>query len=97
MFHYKSFNWLLDNSCITRRRLVNGVLQESLLDQVLFSNMDMSRDFMTVSPLGKSDHICILFEIKCSNNTESISKVKKNWGKFRKSDIEELGENKLGL
>ena len=81
----------MNDSYVTRRRLVNGILQESLLDQVLVSNVDISRDLKIVSPLGKSDHLGIVFEVKCSNNTDSITNVKDNWGKFSKSDIETLG------
>ena len=65
MFKYKNVQWLLDDSYITRRRLVDGVLQESLLDQVLVSTIDITRDLKIVSPLGKNDHLGIVFEIKC--------------------------------
>ena len=68
MFNYKNLTWLLDDSYVTRRRLVDGKLQESLLDQILVSNIDMSRDFKVVAPIGKSDHMGIIFEIKCNNN-----------------------------
>ena len=71
---------------------MDGVLQESLLDQVLVSNIDITRDLKIVSPLGKSDHLGIIFEIKCSNNTETITKSKDNWGKFSKSDILNCGK-----
>ena len=73
MFHYKNLIWLMDDSYVTRRRLVNGSLQESLLDQVLVSNVDISRDLNIVSPLGKSDHLGILFEVKRSNNLDTIT------------------------
>ena len=92
MFKYKNLQWLMDDSYTTRRRLVDGILQESLLDQVLVSNIDITRDLKIVSPLGKSDHLGIVFEIKCSNNTETLTKSKDNWGKFSKSDIENCGK-----
>ena len=91
MFYYKNLTWLMDDSYVTRRRLVNGSLQESLLDQILVSNVDISRDLNIVSPLGKSDHLGILFEVKCSNNLDTITNVRDNWGKFSKSNIETLG------
>ena len=90
MFNYKNLTWLLDDSYVTRRRLVDGKLQESLLDQILVSNIDMSRDFKVVAPIGKSDHMGIIFEIKCNNNIDTVMRVKKNWGKFSKTDIENI-------
>ena len=63
-----------------------------MLDQVLVSNIDITRDLEIVSPLGKSDHLGIVFEIKCANNTETITKYKENWGKFSKSNIENFGK-----
>ena len=93
MFHYNNLTWLMDDSYITRRRIVSGTLQESLLDQILVSNVDISRDLKIVSPLGKSDHMGILFEVKCSNNSDTITKVKDNWGKFSNADILTLGIN----
>ena len=92
MFNYKHLSWLLDDSYITRRRVVDGVLQESLLDQVLVTNIDATRDLQTVSPLGKSDHVGILFEIKCSNNVETVTRTRPSWGKFDANDIAALGK-----
>ena len=37
LFTEKGMNWSLTNE-VTRRRMVNGALQESLLDQILFTN-----------------------------------------------------------
>ena len=93
MFHYKNLTWLMDDSYITRRRLVNGTLQESLLDQILVSNVDMSRDLRILSPLGKSDHMGILFEVKCRNNIDTITKTRLNWGKMPNVDIETIGKS----
>ena len=72
MFNYKNLTWLLDDSYVTRRRLVDGKLQESLLDQILVSNIEMSR---VVAPIGKSDHMGIIFEIKCNNNIDTVMRV----------------------
>ena len=91
MFNYKNLTWLLDDSYITRRRMVNGILQESLLDQILVSNINISRDLRIVSPLGKSDHMGIVFEIKCNNNIDTVTKLKNNWGKFSRPEIENTG------
>ena len=90
MFNYKKLTWLLDDSHVTRRRLVDGKLQESLLDQILVSNIDMSRDFKVVPPIGKSYQMEIIFEIKCNNNKDTVMRVKKNWGKFSKTDFKNI-------
>ena len=92
MFNYKNLSWLLDDSYVTRRRVVNGIMQESLLDQILVSNDNITRNFNIVSPLGKSDHVGILFEIKCSNNIDTVTRSKTNWGKFDVNDIVNLGD-----
>ena len=84
MFNYKNLTWLLDDSYVTRRRLVDGKLQESLLDQILVSNIDMSRDFKVVAPIGKSDHMGIIFEIKYNNNIDTVMRVKKTGVNFQK-------------
>ena len=69
---------------ITRRRVVDGVLQESTLDQVLCTNCALVNDLSIKSPLGKSDHVSMLIEVNAdiSNNTQFINNDKKhNWGK----------------
>ena len=50
--------WNLINE-ITRHKLVKGVLQESLLDQVLYKNEALVFEVKLLSSLGKSDHFCI--------------------------------------
>ena len=54
MFHNKGLHWLLDNSKITRRRIVNGTLQESRLDQVLVTNPALVHNVSLLSGLGVS-------------------------------------------
>ena len=84
---------VLENGTITRRRLVGDTLQESHLDQVLSSNEDIVLSAETVSPLGKSDHLGILVEIKSKNNIEYIQMQKQNWAKFPVDQICTFGEN----
>ena len=48
---------------VTRRRVVDGKLQESTLDQVLSTNEAIVNDLEIVSPLGKSDHVCFNIEL----------------------------------
>ena len=91
MFYSKNLNWVFDDNVITRRRTVNGALQESLLDQVLVTNLDIVRNTQVVAPLGKSDHVGILCEIKCSNNLSLLTSTKNVWTKFKIDDIDALG------
>ena len=89
----KGLTPLIQDGTITRRRVVNGVLQESLLDQVLVSNKNTVLSAETLSPLGKSDHIPILVTLKTKNNVEYIKNVKEMWSKFSKDQIIQLGNN----
>ena len=58
LFNEVGMSWyLLDE--ITRRRLVNGVLQERLLDQVLYTNEALVTNVELLSGLGKSDHVSL--------------------------------------
>ena len=85
------YSWLLTDQ-VTRRRMVAGTLQESLLDQVLFSEESLISDFRLGPPIGKSDHMTIFVELNIFkaapiNNT---SEVKRNWSKLTESDILDL-------
>ena len=66
---------------ITRRRVVGGVLQESTLDQVISSNDALVNGFEILSPLGKSDHHCVLVDL---NITECNSKNDNSFFRSRK-------------
>ena len=67
----------------TRRRIVKDTLQESLLDQVLYTNEALINSCTALSPLGKSDHVSVHVElgvsVYCKNSKEKISKP--SWGK----------------
>ena len=93
VFSEKGLSCHLPDGTVTRRRLVAGNLQESHLDQVLCTNQDIVLSADTVSPLGKSDHLGILVNIKLKNNTEFIQLEKPNWSKFPSSKIESLGDH----
>ena len=60
------------------------VLQESLLDQVLYTNDALISSCRTLSPLGKSDHVSVLVELDASlNNIKINEKIEKpSWGKI---------------
>ena len=55
-FHSNGLTWYISEE-VTRRRLVNGILQESTLDQVLSTNQALINQVEILSPLGKSDHV----------------------------------------
>ena len=83
---------ILENGTVTRRRVVGGNLQESHLDQILCSNTDIVLSAETVSPVGKSDHLGILVNIKLKNNIEYIQLEKQNWSKMSSEKIQSCGD-----
>ena len=84
---------VLEDGTVTRRRVVGGTLQESHLDQILCSNGDTVLSAETVSPVGKSDHLGILVNIKVKNNIEYIKLEKQNWSKMPSEKIQSYGDN----
>ena len=93
LFSAKGLSPILENGTITRRRMVGNTLQESQLDQVLCSNEDIVLSAETVSPVGRSDHLGILVNIKLHNNIDYIQTEKPIWSKFSSQKIEAFGEN----
>ena len=67
--HECGYTWSITDE-VTRRRIVNGVLQESTLDQIFCTNDAAITDFNIVSKLGKSDHLCILAELNVNIGSE---------------------------
>ena len=99
MFNEKGLNWYLTNE-ITRRRMVNGVLQESLLDQVLFTNDKLVSNVTLTSPLGKSDHVSMNIELGislCKTSVKSNKKaIKKHvWSKISPESILEFSRDNI--
>ena len=90
VFNQKGLKWSLVNE-ITRRRLVKGVLQESLLDQVLFTNDALVSSTKLLSSLGKSDHLSMKIELCISlNKPTNVNKsaIKKpSWSKISADEI----------
>ena len=90
LFTQKGLKWYLTNE-ITRRRMVAGTLQESLLDQVLSTNDALVSSFKILSPLGKSDHVCINIDLGISFGNDSyVNKEvirKPCWSKVSKDNI----------
>ena len=79
--------------------MVNGALQESLLDQILFTNDASVSGFKIISPLGKSDHVCmtidlgILFENYSNVNKEIVKKP--IWSKVSIEEILEFSRRNI--
>ena len=79
---------------ITRRRVVDGKLQESTLDQIFCTNEVFVNDFKIVAPLGNSDHVCINIEldVDIEKNEEFIDGVKQRWDKLDSSEILKISQ-----
>ncbi len=89
--HENGLVWFITDE-ITRRRVVDGNLQESTLDQVFATNDALINDVNIVSPLGKSDHVCFNIELnlveKNKQNVVSVNKApRKLWGKVMENEI----------
>ena len=73
-------------------------MQESTLDQVISSNDALVNGFEILSPLGKSDHHCVLVDLNItgsmSTNTNSFVRSRKPlWGKMKDAEILRLAED----
>ena len=83
IFNESGLSWYFTTEK-TRRRIVNETLQESLLDQVLYTNDALINSCTALPPLGKSDHVSVQVELSvsvdCEDNKEKISKP--SWGKI---------------
>ena len=90
VFNQLGLSWGLVNE-ITRCRMVQGVLQKSLLDQVLYTNDALVSSVKLLSNLGKSDHLSLKIELGISLNkptSHSETVVKKpSWSKVLPKDI----------
>ena len=82
MFQRKGLLWQLPDGTVTRRRMYNGVLQESLLDQILVSDPTIFKSFDILAAVGKSDHVGILCSMKLKNEAGYVRSEKKLWHKF---------------
>ena len=75
---------------ITRRRMVNGTLQESTLDQVLTTNSFLVNNIKFLSPVGKSDHSVLLIELNAENSLNSKfvdNEIRHNWSKVSENEL----------
>ena len=94
MITESGLNWHITDQ-ITRRRLVQGVLQESTLDQVFCSNDALINKVNITSPIGRtdhkkgSDHMCIIVEVNVNVDEQQkyIETSKQNWSKISQDDL----------
>ena len=77
----------IKDGTVTRRKLVDGKLQESLLDQVITSNSAIVNSVELISAVGKSDHLGIISNLKIDNDPGYIRSEKQNWSKLSDIDI----------
>jgi len=97
LFNDSGLTWYFTHET-TRRRLVKDTLQESLLDQVLYTNDALVNGCKIVSPLGKSDHVGILVELVVSPNTNKSPKqkiLKPIWGKISSEELFNFSMNNI--
>ena len=93
LFTESGMSWCLTDE-ITRRRMVKGILQESLLDQILVSNDALVTSYKILSPLGKSDHVTMKIDLGISLvntncNSEKVVIMKPVWSKLSSIEIVE--------
>ena len=80
VFTRKGLKWYVTGSS-TRVRKVGDTTQCSLLDQVFCNNDCFVNNVDILAPLGKSDHVSLLVELKVKNNVEFLTSKKKSWYK----------------
>ena len=91
IFIAKGFSWFVHD--YTRIRKVNEVIQKSTLDQVFCNNDCIVNSVDMHAPLGKSDHLSMLIEIKVSVNNDYMHSRSKNWFKVKPEFIIENANN----
>ena len=74
LFNELGMKWFLTNET-TRRRLVNGVLQESILDQGLYTKEALVIEAKLLASFGRSDHISMQIELGVSLEEELLPEV----------------------
>ena len=99
LFNELGLNWYLVNET-TRRRVVNGVLQESLLDQVLYTNEALVYDVKLLSRFGKSDHVSMKIELgvslsKPKSNVKKEATKKLSWSRISSDEIMKYSLNNI--
>ena len=91
MFLDAGLFWHLQDGTVTRRRMYDGVLQESHLDQVLTSDPALMLNCQVTAGVGKSDHKIIISRIKCGDVPGYTLSEKKCWAKVTLDDLSQHG------
>ena len=81
LFVERNFSFLLPDGTVTRERVVADSYQSSSLDQVMCSEDNVLTTFSIEKPLGKSDHMCIIFKALLSTDYDFITQRKINWSR----------------
>ena len=71
LFVQKGLSWDIKDQ-IKRRRLVNGCLQESTLDQLLTSNEHTIEKLELRAPLGRSNHLVMYAKFILANDMQFL-------------------------
>lgn len=87
VFQDVGLQWQLKDGTITRRRIYNGTLQESLLDQILISDNNLVLDCSIDAHVGKSDHRAIITKLRCANMPGYSLDEKICWSKVKPENI----------
>ena len=94
--HNNGLVWSISNE-ITRRRVVDGIVQESTLDQILCTNDAIISDFNIISPLGKSDHVCFNIDLNVYSGVRDNDIFEndnvKVWGKIHPHELLSLSND----
>ena len=93
LFQETGMHWHLPDGSITRQRMYDGQLQESLLDQILTSDPVILNSYEILAPVGKSDHLGILSTIATGNQQGYIRSEKLSWSKMSPESIVEIGSS----
>ncbi|KAL5266078.1 hypothetical protein ACHWQZ_G006658 [Mnemiopsis leidyi] len=87
LFVERNFSFLLPDGTVTRERVVAESYQRSSLDQVMCSEDNVLTTFVIEKPLGKSDHMCIIFKALLSTDYDFITQRKINWSKYSEDSM----------
>ena len=80
LFTTMGLHWYIEDQP-TRYKLVEESIQSSILDQVFCNNNNIIGEVNLLSPLGKSDHVCIEIETNLNSNSEYINVKQRKWSK----------------
>ena len=93
LIHELGLSWLLTSE-VTRRRLntITGMINESLLDQLIFTDESLVNEFKLGPHLGKSDHVTLRTELNVSHTArfeenKVVDEERRCWSQVSTEDI----------